>query len=118
MDTFINAIGGYNSWQFCCLSFGLLVVGLALRAKWIIAIPIPFMGLILLFCYLNNQYNISAPNISNDTISGMASVMPILFFAIGSLVIIDPSVVGRVFGFGHKNKDDSKSEDSSKNNKE
>ncbi len=98
MENLINNIGGYDSWQFTVLAFGLLAIGLALRIKWIFTIPIPFAGLILLYFYIGHTYQAQRSSISDPITLGIASTLPILFLAIGSLTIVDPSSVGRIFG--------------------
>ncbi len=97
MENFINSIGGYDSWQFVALSFGSLALGLILRIKWVYAIPIPAFGVFLLYLYLNHQYEIARVSISDPTTSAFASIMPILFVAISIFVLVDPSIVSRLF---------------------
>ncbi len=97
MENLINSIGGYNSWQFAALSFGSLALGLILRIKWVYTIPIPAFGVFLMYLYLNHQYEITKVSISDPTASGFASIIPILFVAISIFVLVDPSVVSRMF---------------------
>jgi len=98
MENLINSIGGYESWQFSALAFGLLSVGMVLRIKWVFMIPIPFFGLFLFFMHLNHETETAMLNISDPMIGGFASVMPLLFLVICIFVIIEPSVVPRMFG--------------------
>lgn len=105
MAELVNRIGGYDSWQFTIIMLGFLSVGLILRIKWVWAIPIPLIGLWLMYLSLNNAYEVASTNIANNATNGVASTLPILATAIGLSVIIDPSVVSRIFGLSHKSED-------------
>ncbi len=98
MESLINSIGGYDSWQFAALAFGTLGIGLALRIKWVYAIPIPAFGVFLMYLFLNHQYEITKVSISDPIASTFASIVPILFVAMSIFVLVDPSIVGRMFG--------------------
>ncbi len=102
MEQVLNSIGGYDGWQLTTIAFGFLAVGLGLRIKWWFLFPIPAFGVFLMYLRLNHAYDIAAPNIANPMTSGIASTLPILFVAISIFILLDPSVVARMFGSHHQ----------------
>jgi len=103
MDNFVNSIGGYNSWQFCVLAFGLFSVGMGLRIWKVYFMPIPLAGVVLLTLCINHQVSL-LPSSTDPMFLGVAGIFPILFVAICVLVLIEPNVLVRVFLGGKTDK--------------
>ncbi len=98
MDNLVNnLLGGYNSWLYQLVMWGTLVIALSVGIKWAFVRGIGIISLLLGYAMIDYKYRLAAPNISDPTISGVASTLPVLFLAIGLFVLIDPTVVARIF---------------------
>ena len=87
MDSLINSIGGYESWQFAALTFGSLFIGGGIYIVYRYFIPLPIFGIILFYEYLYHLLESSRSNLSPMAV-GFSTTIPIIIVAALSLVLV------------------------------
>ena len=99
MDVIVKLLGGYDSWQYVTVAFGLVIIGGGLTAWKLYFMPLFVTGQFMLMTLINNQ--VSTDKFSG-AVGGLASTIPIIFTVF--CILVDFTMIERqTFG---KNKDE------------